>query len=38
MVDEDRDPAIRVEAQKPVFLLLIGHDVAGKGGRVRLLG
>ena len=28
MIDEDRDAAIGVKAQEPVFLLLIGHDVA----------
>ena len=33
MVDEDWDTAVRVEAQKPVFLLLVGHDVAGERER-----
>lgn len=32
MVDEDGDAAVGVEAEEPVFLLLIGHDIAGEGG------
>ena len=28
VVDEDGDSAVGVEAEKPVFLLLVGHDVA----------
>ena len=30
MVDEDGDAAIGIEAEEPVFFLLIGHDVAGE--------
>lgn len=34
MVDKDRDAAVGVEAEEPVFLLLIAHDVAmGKVSR-----
>ena len=33
VVDEDGDAAVGVEAEEPVFLLLVGHDVAG-GGRM----
>lgn len=33
MVDEDGDAAVGVEAEKPVFLLLVAHDVAAKGGQ-----
>lgn len=32
MVDEDGDSTVGVEAEEPVFLLLVGHDVAGEGG------
>lgn len=28
VVDEDGDAAVRVEAEEPVFLLLVGHDIA----------
>ena len=28
MVDEDGDAAIGVQTEKPVFLLLVGHDIA----------
>ena len=34
MVDEDGDTAVGVEAEEPVFLLLVGHDVAGEGRTV----
>ena len=37
MVDEDRDTAIRVKAEEPVLLLLVGHNVAGEQGRVSYL-
>lgn len=30
VVEEDGDAAIGVEAEEPVFLLLVGHDVAGR--------
>ena len=30
MVDEDRDATVGVEAEEPVFLLLVGHNVAGE--------
>ena len=32
MIDKNRDAAVGVEAEEPVFLLLVGHDVAGQGG------
>lgn len=32
MIDKDRDAAVGVKAEEPVFLLLVGHDVAGQGG------
>ena len=28
MIDKDGDAAIGVEAEEPVFLLIVGHDVA----------
>lgn len=33
VVDEDGDAAVGVEAEEPVFLLLVGHDVAAAGGQ-----
>ena len=32
VVDEDGDAAVGVQAQEPVFLLLVGHDVDEGGG------
>ena len=29
MIDKDRDAAVGVKAEEPVFLLLIAHDVTG---------
>ena len=37
MVDEDGDTAVGIEAEEPVFLLLVGHDVAGEEKRVSYL-
>ncbi len=34
MVDEDGDATVGIEAEEPVFLLLVGHDVAGEGETV----
>lgn len=33
MVDEDGDTAIGIEAEEPVFFLLVAHDVAGEERR-----
>ena len=32
MVKQDGDPAVWIEAEEPVFLLFVGHDIAGKKG------
>ena len=37
VVDEDGDTAVGIEAEEPVFLLLVGHDVAEEGERVSYL-
>ena len=34
MIDEDRDTAVGIEAKEPVFLLLVGHNVAEARGYV----
>ena len=34
MIDEDRDAAVGIEAQEPVFLLLVGHNVTEGCGYV----
>lgn len=40
VVDDDGDAAIGVEAEEPLFLLLVGHDVdegGGPGGSVEVV-
>lgn len=37
MIDEDGDAAVRVEAEEPVLLLFVGHDVAEERGKVSQL-
>jgi len=38
VVDDDGDSAIGVQAQEPVFLLLVGHDVDQGGGPFGAVG
>ena len=34
MIDEDGNAAVGVEAEEPVFLLLVGHNVAKEEGNI----
>jgi hypothetical protein len=38
VIDEDGDSAVGVEAQEPLLLLLVGHDVDERGGPFRAVG